>query len=99
MRQMQNLPPWQGSPEWSFQIFRITSWMFSFALTTDKNTSVCYPNPLQSEARTINRYEFAAQEGRLAEGQEKEMKYTVPGNSKNTPLSRAALGRFVKADC
>ena len=29
-----------------------------------------------------NRYEFAAQEGRLAEGQEKEMKYTVPGNSR-----------------
>ena len=24
MRQMQNLPPWQGSPEWSFQISRIT---------------------------------------------------------------------------
>ncbi len=103
---MQNLPPWQGSPEWSFQIFRITScsgaragWTFSSPLTTDKNTSACYPNPLQREARTINRYEFAAQEGRLAEGQEKEMKYTVPGNSKNTPLSRAALGRFVKADC
>ncbi len=29
----------------------------------------------------MNRNEFAAQEGRLAEGQEKEMKYTVPGNS------------------
>ncbi len=22
---MQNLPPWQGAPEWSFQITRITS--------------------------------------------------------------------------
>jgi hypothetical protein len=47
----------------------------------------------------MSNHAFAAQEGRLAEGQEKEMKYTVPGNSKNTPLSRAALGRFVKADC
>jgi hypothetical protein len=54
--------------------------MFSSPLTTDKNTSACYRNPLQREARTIDRYEFAAQEGRLAEGQEKEMMYTVPGN-------------------
>jgi len=36
---MQKLPPWQGSPERSFQISRITSWMFSSPLTTDKNTS------------------------------------------------------------
>jgi len=41
--QMQTLAPWQGSPEWSFQILRITScsevcarWMFSFPPMTDK---------------------------------------------------------------
>jgi hypothetical protein len=50
-------------------------------LMTDMNTSAYYPNPLQREARTINRYEFVVHEGWLAEGQEKEMKYTVPGNS------------------
>ena len=55
MRQMQNLPPWQGSPAWSFPISRITScsgaragWMFSSPPTTDKNTSTCYPSRRRS---------------------------------------------------
>src|SRR3990172_11782158 len=58
MRKMQTLAPWQGSPEWSFQIFRITScseacagWMFSSPLTTDKNTSTCYLNRLRNTRR------------------------------------------------
>ena len=49
MIQIQTLAPWQGSPEWSFRIFRITSyseahagWMSLSPLTTDKNTSTCY---------------------------------------------------------
>jgi hypothetical protein len=55
MRKMQTLAPWQGSPEWSFQIFRITScseacagWMFSSPLMTDKSISICYLNRLRN---------------------------------------------------
>ncbi len=45
---MQTLAPWQGTPEWSFQMVRIMScsegcsgWMFSYPLMTDKNASIC----------------------------------------------------------
>ena len=47
MRKMQNLPPWQGSPEWSFRISRIMScsgaragWMFSSPLGEEKGSGV-----------------------------------------------------------
>src|SRR3989338_6388177 len=61
VRQMQNVPPCQGSPEWSFQISRITScsgaragWTFSSPLTTDKNTLAYCP----SRRRSIRRIFF-----------------------------------------
>ena len=58
MRQMQTLAPWQRSPESSFQTFLITSrsearagWLFSFPLTTDKNTSHVLSIGFETRAR------------------------------------------------
>jgi hypothetical protein len=43
--------------------------------SASKRSADCFTGCLMSN------HAFAAQEGWLAEGQEKEMKYTVPGNS------------------